>query len=104
MLEFDRSTPTPSSPKRSRNAFEAMLKAQARKEKTEKKLEKSEFVAGEAEESDDDDQFGFGARIKKDDGEEDEDDDQDKVVEGLVDDADMDEETINERLVLEKAK
>ncbi|KAF7978296.1 hypothetical protein HWV62_887 [Athelia sp. TMB] len=105
VLEFDRSTPTPSSPKRSRNVFEAMLKAQARKEKSEKKkLEKSEFVAGEAEESDDDDQFGFGARIKKDDGEEDDDDDQDKVVEGLVDDADMDEETINEQLVLEKAK
>ncbi|KZP13040.1 hypothetical protein FIBSPDRAFT_1049618 [Athelia psychrophila] len=105
ILEFDRTSPSPSAPKHSQNAFQAMLKAQARHARVEKKkLEKSAFVAGEAEESDDDDQFGFGARIKKDDGEDEDGDDQDKVVEGLVDDADMDEDAINEQLVMEKAK
>ncbi|KAF8138155.1 MRC1-like domain-containing protein [Boletus edulis] len=64
-------------------------------------LGKSEFVVFEAEESDEDDMFGFGGP-KKDDGEEEDDNEQDKIVEGLVDDAVMDAETEAPDLVLEK--
>ncbi|KAG9317178.1 hypothetical protein JVU11DRAFT_1371 [Chiua virens] len=64
------------------------------------KQKKSEFVAVEAEESDEDDMFGFGGP-KGDDDEED-DDDQDKVVDGLVDDMAMDAETEAVDLVQEK--
>jgi mediator of replication checkpoint protein 1 len=86
------------------NAFEQMRLAQEKREKAiKKKLEKSEFVEAEAEESDDDDQFGFGGHKKLDDGEEDG-EDQDKTLEGLVDDAAMDDETLAEELVLEKVK
>lgn len=61
----------------------------------------SEFVAFEAEESDEDDMFGFGGPKKE--GEEEEDDnEQDKVVEGLVDDTAMDAGTEAVGLVLEK--
>lgn len=92
-------------PKQPMNAFEQMKLAQKKLEKTaEKKLEKSEFVEAEAEESDDDDQFGFGGQKKLDDGEEEDGEDQDKTLEGLVDDAAMDDETLAEDLVLEKVK
>lgn len=97
-------TPSPTHFQRPRNAFEDMLRAQARKERVEKRLEKSAFVAGEAEESDDDDQFGFGGHRKKDDGEEDDGEDQDKTLEGLVDDTEMDDTTMAEELVMEKVK
>ncbi|KAF8845644.1 hypothetical protein BDN67DRAFT_1033013 [Paxillus ammoniavirescens] len=65
------------------------------------KPQTSEFVAAEAQESDEDDMFGFGG-AKEDDEEEDDDDDQDKIVEGLVDDAFMDVETEAANLVQEK--
>jgi hypothetical protein len=87
------------------NAFEQMRLAQEKQEKAaKKKLEKSEFVEAEAEESDDDDQFGFGGHKKLDDGEEEDGEDQDKTLEGLVDDETMDDETLAEDLVLEKVK
>ncbi|KAG2361993.1 hypothetical protein BDR07DRAFT_1407958 [Suillus spraguei] len=63
-------------------------------------LEKSEFVAAEADESDEDELIGFGP-VQKDD-EEPEDDDDEKIVEGLVDDAVMDAETEGADLVQEK--
>jgi mediator of replication checkpoint protein 1 len=66
-----------------------------------RKLEKSEFVAAEAEESDEDELIGFGP-IQKDDDDEAEDDDDEKIVEGLVDDAVMDVETEGADLVQEK--
>jgi mediator of replication checkpoint protein 1 len=82
-----------------------MLLAQEKNEKAaKKKLERSEFVEAEAEESDDDDQFGFGGHKKIDDGEEEDGEDQDKTLEGLVDDAEMDDETMAEELVMEKVK
>lgn len=66
-----------------------------------RKLEKSEFVAAEAVESDDDELIGFGP-INKDEDEEADEDDEDKIVEGLVDDATMDVETERPDLVQEK--
>ena len=65
-----------------------------------KNHEKSEFVAVEAEESDEDDMFGFGG--PKGDDEEEDDNEQDKVVENLVDDTLMDAETVAVDLVQEK--
>jgi len=83
------------------NAFNVLGKTIKPPSKAQKeKHERSEFVAVEAEESDEDDMFGFGGP-KKDDDEED-DNEQDKVVEGLVDDAVMDAETEAADLVLEK--
>lgn len=55
----------------------------------------------EAEESDEDDMFGFGGPKKKED-EEEEDEDENKVIEGLVDDTGMDVETERPDLVQEK--
>lgn len=100
-----RSSSSPSPTKKPFNAFDELLKAQAQKEKAaKKKLEKSEFVEAEAQESDDDDQFGFGKYRKNDDREEEDGDDQDKTLEGLVDDAEMDDATVAADLVLEKVK
>lgn len=65
-----------------------------------KKYDKSEFVAVEAEESDEDDMFGFGGGKKDDDEEQDK--EQDKDVEGLVDDTFMDAEAEAAELVQEK--
>ena len=60
--------------------------------KKKKKLGKSEFVEGEAAESDD--EYGdFGPRLRKEDEEGEEDDDQ--HLEGLVDDQVMDEDIEN---------
>ena len=66
------------------------------------KLSKSEFIAGEAEESDEDADFGFGPKGTKDDDEEEDDDGQDKFLEELVDDKEMDLETLAEDKVREK--
>jgi mediator of replication checkpoint protein 1 len=99
------STPSPRPPKQPLNAFDQMRLAQERREMAAKqKLEKSEYVEAEAEESDDDDQFGFGGHRKIDDGEEEDGEDQDKTLEGLVNDAEMDDETMAEDLVMEKVK
>ena len=83
-----------------RNAFD-VLAVGGQKKKEKKPLEKSEFVEAEAQESDEDDGFGF--KKKTGDGKEgDSDVDDDKPVEGLVDDAVMDEATLAEKLVQEK--
>ena len=92
------------SPKRLRNAFDLLGKKLQRPKEDGKKLEKSEYVHAEAEESDDDDQFGFGGHRNKDDNEEEDGDDLDKTLEGLVDDAEMDDTTMAEDLVMEKVK
>ncbi|KAG1820532.1 MRC1-like domain-containing protein [Suillus subaureus] len=83
-----------------RNAFD-VLGGHPKSNAPKRKLEKSEFVAAEAEESDEDELIGFGP-IQKDDDEEAEDDDDEKIVEGLVDDAVMDVETERADLVQEK--
>jgi mediator of replication checkpoint protein 1 len=67
-------------------------------------LEKSEFVETEAQESDDDEMLGFGGYRKQTAEEEEEGEDLDKALEGLVDDAHMDEQTLGQDLVLEKVK
>lgn len=85
-----------------RNAFE-ILAVGAQKAKEKKPLKKSEFVEAEAQESDEDDGFGFKKKTA-DDAEGDSDADDDKPVEGLVDDAMMDEATLAEKLVQEKFK
>ncbi|KAG0699868.1 MRC1-like domain-containing protein [Suillus ampliporus] len=83
-----------------RNAFD-VLGGHPKLNAPKRKLEKSEFIAAEAEESDEDELIGFGP-IKKDDDEEAEGDDDEKIVEGLVDDAAMDVETERPDLVQEK--
>ncbi|KAL5530290.1 hypothetical protein ACEPAF_6547 [Sanghuangporus sanghuang] len=85
------------------NAFVKMLQAARKQSKTEKrKLGKSDFVEGEAVESDEDELFGFG-QAKGDDDESDE-DNPDVVVENLIDDAGMDDQELAEDKVLEKVK
>ena len=94
-----------SPPKTQRNAFDLLGKKSQRTKENAKKVEKSEYVHAEAEESDDEDQFGFGGHRNKDDGEEEADgEDLDKTLEGLVDDAEMDDVTMAEDLVMEKVK
>lgn len=75
--------------------------AKAKSGKVKQRLEKSEFVEAEAQESDDDEMFGFRSR-RKDDEEEEDGEDLDKTLETLVDDQEMDEETVNALLVQEK--
>lgn len=94
---------SPSSSRRAKgNAFD-VLAVGARKAKEKKPLKKSEFVEAEAQESDEDDGFGFKKKAE-DDKEGDSDVDDDKPVEGLVDDAVMDEAALAEKLVQEKYK
>ena len=75
--------------------------AKAKSGKVKQRLEKSEFVEAEAQESDDDEMFGFRSR-RKDNEEEEDGEDLDKTLETLVDDQEMDEETVNALLVQEK--
>lgn len=97
------STPSASPP---RNAFTTLqhgaLKARSKEQKAKKKLDKSDYVEGEAVESDEDAGFGFGPKDKADADDHESGDDEDKVVEGLVDDAHMDAETEAADLVQEK--
>ncbi|KAI0312474.1 MRC1-like domain-containing protein [Amylostereum chailletii] len=99
-------SPSPSALRAKKNAFDTLNAGARRTEKqAKKKLERSEFIEGEAVESDEDDMFGFGDRRARKGGEEEEDDDDgDKVVENLVDDADMSEDVIGRDLVLEKVQ
>jgi len=83
-----------------RNVFDVLGRQPTSKE-PEGKLEKSEFIATEAVESDDDELLGFGP-IHKDEDEESDDPDDEKIVEGLVDDAAMDVEIERPDLVQEK--
>lgn len=89
-----------------RNAFDVLSHNQGKiraPKFPKKKLEKNAFIEGEAEESDEDAGFGFGI-TKKDDEEELDGEDQDKILEELVDDAEMDDGTLNEEKVLEKVQ
>ncbi|KAI6047042.1 MRC1-like domain-containing protein [Pisolithus marmoratus] len=83
------------------NAFDVLGKASNRTKAPKERLKDSEFVAAEAEESDEDDMFGFGGPKKDDDDEQDE-EDEDAVVKELVDDNAMDVETERPDLVQEK--
>lgn len=69
-----------------RNAFDVLGKPP----KAKKKLERSEFVVGEAEESDEDTGFGFGLSKKEEEEDEEDGEDQDQVMAELVDDKAMD--------------
>ena len=69
-----------------------------------KRLEKSEFVEGEAEESDEDRKFGFGFGGPSKDDDDSDGEDQDQTLTELVDDQQMDADTLNEEKVLEKVK
>lgn len=90
---------------RSSNAFVKMLQAARRQNRAEKrKLGKSDFVEGEAVESDEDEMFGFGQPAKHDDEEESDEDAPDTNVENLIDDATMDVQDLAEDRVLEKVK
>ncbi|GJE84413.1 MRC1 domain-containing protein [Phanerochaete sordida] len=73
-------------------------------DKRKMKLGKSVFVEGEAEESDEDAGFGFGITKKDDEEEEEDGEEQDKILKELVDDAAMDDDTLNELKVLEKVQ
>jgi mediator of replication checkpoint protein 1 len=64
-------------------------------------LEKSAFVEAEAQESDEDEMFGFR---KPDEGDEEDGEDQDRTLETLVDDKEMNQVEIAEERVMEKYK
>lgn len=83
-----------------KNSKTAKLKDKASKHK----LDTSELVAGEAEESDDENKFSFGGKEVAGDDEEGDEEGDDEHVEGLVDDADMNAETLGVDRVLEKHK
>ncbi|KAI1796307.1 hypothetical protein LXA43DRAFT_1090374 [Ganoderma leucocontextum] len=83
-----------------RSAFDVLGKRTSPKRK---RPLRSAFVEGEAEESDDEAAFGFGAK-KPEDEEEEDGEDQDQHLEGLVDDKEMDAETLGEAAVLEKVR
>ncbi|KAH8118471.1 MRC1-like domain-containing protein [Phellopilus nigrolimitatus] len=84
------------------NALIELLKGAKQQTRKKKILGRSEFVEGEALESDEDELFGFGGAKKNDEDDESGDDDPDAVVEGLVDDAVMDPEQIAREKVIEK--
>ncbi|KZT12783.1 uncharacterized protein LAESUDRAFT_719092 [Laetiporus sulphureus 93-53] len=96
-----------SKPSKTRNAFDLMKLAsrgaQRKTEKVKKTLVKSDFIEGEAEESDDDALMGFGGR-KEDEDEDDEDENQNQTLAELVDDRAMDEKMLAEEAVLEKVR
>ncbi|KAJ7667686.1 hypothetical protein DFH06DRAFT_225551 [Mycena polygramma] len=95
-----RSSPSPSRAVRAKNAFDLLRRDTLRMAPRPKKpLDKSEFVAEEAQESDDDEMLGFG---KRDDGEEEDGEDMDRTLETLVDDKEMDEDMVAADRVLEK--
>ena len=99
----DPNSPTPA-PRQARNAFDILKlghKSLTQDEKTKNRQWESELVVAEAEESDDDDVFGFG--VKKDDDEE-VDEDLDRTLETLVDDREMDDNTLAAERVIEKFK
>ncbi|KIL68216.1 hypothetical protein M378DRAFT_158756 [Amanita muscaria Koide BX008] len=100
----DPNSPTPA-PRQARNAFDILNlghKSLTQYEKTKNRQGESELVVAEAEESDDDDVFGFGIKKKGDDEEDDE--DLDRTLETLVDDREMDTNTLAAERVIEKFK
>ncbi|KAK1226050.1 hypothetical protein PQX77_011009 [Marasmius sp. AFHP31] len=72
--------------------------------KEKRPLAKSEFVEGEAEESDEERTFGFIKTKDGDDEEDDEEEAQDKSLATLVDDKEMNEDEVNQEAVMEKYK
>ncbi|KAI0796597.1 MRC1-like domain-containing protein [Abortiporus biennis] len=101
---FNNQSPSPS-PTKSVNAFDTLMQKRPPKIPALRPLQKSDFVAGEAEESDDDDMFGFGLPKPKGNDEEEEDGDHlDQTLIELMDDKVMDENTLNVDGVLEKVK
>lgn len=92
-----------SPPRHPPSAFTKLLEGAKRQDKKEKKkLGKSHFIEGEAQESDEDEMFGFGGAKKNEDDEESDDDDPNAIVENLVDDNAMDDQQLGEERVLEK--
>jgi len=80
------------------------MTAAAHRDKAKEK-KRSEFVADQAVESDEDDMLGFGGMRKKkvgEDDEEEDDHDTDGVVEALVDDGHMDAGALAAAKVIEK--
>ena len=88
------------------NAFEVLARGREttdeKNHRERKRLELSEFLAVEAAESDDDDKFGFAKATSREDDEDGE--DMDKCLDVLMDDRDMDQDTVAADLVLEKFK
>ncbi|KAG8850256.1 hypothetical protein FRB96_000488 [Tulasnella sp. 330] len=101
-------TVTPQSPAAPKDVFQVLMQkkpkdpSKALKSKEKQKAIQAAFVQGEAHESDEDIMQGFGVGGKEDD-EDDDDEEQNKVVEGLVDDEQMDASVENEEAVREKA-
>ena len=91
----------PLNPPKLKNAFDILGKGPS---KPKGKLRRSEFVAGEAEESDEEAAFGYAPLRKKDESDEDDDDELDQADLDLVDDNKMDADTLNEDAVLEKVR
>lgn len=90
--------------KKRRNAFDALQEgAEGMARQKRRKLDAREYVAGEAEESDDEGGF-WGIKKKPADDDEEDGEDLDRTLETLVDDQDMDDETLAEHLVREKFK
>lgn len=90
------------------NAFDQLARASKARAKAEKiksnRAAYSEFVQEQAQESDDDEMFGFGGRNKGGDDDEADGEDLDMNLETLVDDKDMDEATVAAEKVLEKVR
>jgi mediator of replication checkpoint protein 1 len=102
-----RSSPLSHASDKKPNAFDVLTRnarSQVKVHKPRAKLGESEFVEAEAQESDDDEMRGFGILTKKDEDEDEDGEDLDKNLEGLVDDAEMDDETQAKEKVLEKVK
>ncbi|KAF7331788.1 MRC1 domain-containing protein [Mycena kentingensis (nom. inval.)] len=89
-------TPRPSAP----NAFDLIQDRGKTKAKERKPLPKSEYIQGEAEESDDDEMAIYRPRTSE--GDEEDGEDQDQSLQTLVDDQEMDEKTAAADAVLEK--
>lgn len=101
----DRAASLSPSALKERNAFTVLKDAGInRPNQRVTKTMRSEFIEGEAQESDDEFYVGFGGMNKKQDDDEEEDEDHDAIVEGLVDDAALDDKTLAAAVVLEKHK
>ncbi|KAJ7755615.1 hypothetical protein DFH07DRAFT_940774 [Mycena maculata] len=94
-------SPSPAPAQRNKNAFDLLRREVLGPRAKKPLLDKSEFVAEEAQESDDDEMLGFG-RVRGDDGEEEDGEDMDRTLETLVDDQEMSQETMAAERVLEK--
>ncbi|THH33596.1 hypothetical protein EUX98_g570 [Antrodiella citrinella] len=97
-------SPSPSPIKRPIESVFAQMK-EARNPLKKPKFRRSDFVNDQAQESDEEEHFGFGERLQKQDQDDDDEDNAEelqKLRKEMVDDAAMDETTLNEEKVLEK--